>query len=153
MAGIDGGGILNIGTLTITDSTISGNTADADGNGAGDGGGIFNGSVVGAVRCLKCNTHACHSTIGGAIKRWNEANSSTPTELKPCPFCGGEANLEIVTPPKSGARTYCERGWVVWADNVSVRCATESCIVRETRYFSCKKTAIEVWNTRTEPKP
>jgi predicted outer membrane repeat protein len=40
---IVGGGITNFGSLTLTDSTVSGNTAFEVGTGGGKGGGIFNG--------------------------------------------------------------------------------------------------------------
>lgn len=48
------------------------------------------------------------------------------SELKPCPFCGGEAKL------------ICPRGRVTW-----IRC----CIF-ETKVFQTKKQAIEAWNRR-----
>ena len=42
-----GGGILNYGTLTVSDSTITGNSAaDAFSGAAGDGGGIFNSGIL-----------------------------------------------------------------------------------------------------------
>ena len=38
-SGINGGGLLNLGTLTLTNTTVSGNTASADGGGIYNGGG------------------------------------------------------------------------------------------------------------------
>ena len=41
-ATFQGGGVLSHGPLTLTNCTITNNRADADGNGGGDGGGLFN---------------------------------------------------------------------------------------------------------------
>lgn len=51
-------------------------------------------------------------------------------ELKPCPFCGGDAN------------TIGERNW--W----DVECVY--CGVRTTNEYESEEKAIEAWNTRTK---
>ena len=59
-------------------------------------------------------------------------------ELKPCPFCGGEAKLQDTT----------------YGNNISayvVRCKNIDCDIRPaTSYFRLKKEAIERWNRRSE---
>lgn len=61
--------------------------------------------------------------------------SKTATELLPCPFCGGEANLE--KSPESGK----------W----HVECGDADCIGFWTAsvYFDIEAEAIEAWNRRT----
>lgn len=58
------------------------------------------------------------------------------TELKPCPFCGGDAKLRDTT----------------YGNNISayvVRCGNVDCDVRPTTsYFRVRKDAIERWNRR-----
>ena len=57
-----------------------------------------------------------------------------PTELKPCPFCGGKAFIDIYMRPKEEYR---------------IRCLY--CPTRFGRYAGFnKKEAIEAWNRRTE---
>jgi hypothetical protein len=51
----NGGGILSAGVLTVTDSTLSGNSTN------GDGGGIFGGTVS----VTNCNIGSNHATFGG----------------------------------------------------------------------------------------
>ena len=56
-------------------------------------------------------------------------------KLKPCPFCGGEA--EIV--------------YTEWCALYSVRCSTENqnCeVMPETRGCPVEREAVEVWNRR-----
>lgn len=66
------------------------------------------------------------------------------TELKPCPFCGGEA-----TP------VYCENG-SQYTSNImminkrgTVKC--KRCEIRLPRIYSRVSKAIEAWNRRAEP--
>lgn len=57
------------------------------------------------------------------------------SELKPCPFCGGKAQI-----------IYTERN-----DMYSVRCADEyrNCnIMPETLHFAIEREAIDAWNIR-----
>lgn len=58
------------------------------------------------------------------------------TELKPCPFCGGEAmNVEWVTLDD-------ERGW-------AVACKTPECLMNQgARMFRTKAESSETWNRR-----
>ncbi len=58
-------------------------------------------------------------------------------ELKPCPFCGGKA--ELVT---SQAFEWCDRYYYV-------RCASEECEKR-THLYDRTHEAIEAWNRRAE---
>lgn len=75
-------------------------------------------------------------------------------ELKPCPFCGGEARLGKTHPgpaPDGDARY----GTTVWG----VYCPNEECCVVSTDWRSTETEAIEAWNRRTngtditEPEP
>jgi CSLREA domain-containing protein len=91
VSGGDGGGILNAGTLTITDSTLSGNTAGGDGGGihnqgvltitntafsentGGDGGGIANFST-GSMTVIDSTFSENEATVrGGGISSGSEA--------------------------------------------------------------------------------
>ena len=68
-----GGGIGNLGTLTITDSTISGNSAPSEG-----GGGIHNeGTLVVSGSTFTGNTTSGAS--GGAISTWSYSNPTSTT--------------------------------------------------------------------------
>ena len=59
----------------------------------------------------------------------------TMLELKPCPFCGGRA--EVFTAPASG--------------RVTVWCANDRCGVKPfTMYTTSVKEAVEAWNRRIE---
>ncbi len=60
-----GGGILNNGTLTITNSVISGNTTNA--GGAGHGGGIFNGGTLTLTNSVISGNTASTSSGGGIL--------------------------------------------------------------------------------------
>ena len=57
------------------------------------------------------------------------------TELLPCPFCGGEADIS-----DEGLGTEPERYWVF--------CANSRCFVEGTPAFTTEAEAIEAWNTR-----
>ncbi len=56
-------------------------------------------------------------------------------KLKPCPFCGGEAELRVVAHIPSGY-------------DYTPRCRKPSCCGRLTKKFNCKETAVTFWNTR-----
>jgi hypothetical protein len=58
---LGGGGITNNGTLTLTNSTISGNTSD------GDGGGIYNSSIQEAATITFCTIFGNTAQNGGGI--------------------------------------------------------------------------------------
>lgn len=54
------------------------------------------------------------------------------SELKPCPFCGGEASVEIK-----------------WGNWFLVRCNNCPCDLGRS-WFPKKRQAIEAWNRRSE---
>lgn len=61
------------------------------------------------------------------------------TKLKPCPFCGGEAEIVkdgIIKPYKARCNN---------ADN-------KCCVMVVTAWFSTKQEAIEAWNQRAKEK-
>lgn len=67
----------------------------------------------------------------------NDGVERTMTELKPCPFCGGEP--EVI-------------GWK-WEDMTEhrVRCLTVNCPVNpRTPIYDTEAEAIDAWNTRAE---
>ena len=53
------------------------------------------------------------------------------TELKPCPFCGGEAEIRV--------------GY----NHSYVRCSTPECYVRTRRYKTAEE-AVGLWNRRVD---
>lgn len=57
-------------------------------------------------------------------------------ELKPCPFCGGEA--ELIT------RKQC------YADSYTVRCKNQGCRGRAQKLVRAKHEAIKSWNRRAD---
>ena len=61
--GIVGGGVVNHGRLTITDSTISGNAASAVG---AEGGGIGNDGALTILHCIVSNNLGGGGAVGGA---------------------------------------------------------------------------------------
>ena len=68
-------------------------------------------------------------------------------ELKPCPFCGGEAKLQIVPPHK---HTFLEKIGIDFPDcngSTFVGCAFCTCIISA----DTTNEAIKAWNTRYEP--
>ena len=58
-------------------------------------------------------------------------------ELKPCPFCGGEAELKV--------KKHCPTGY-----DYIPRCKDPSCPGRITKMWHTKQTAIYAWNRRTD---
>lgn len=62
------------------------------------------------------------------------------SELLPCPFCGGEAELH----PTYDMDTSEVDGWFVWCNNKECECAPE------TREHFTEAEAIAAWNTRAE---
>ena len=61
------------------------------------------------------------------------------SELKRCPFCGGEARLQ---------KKNRKRGWYVICKNRSCSCSTPFYQNTFTSEENLKRVAIEVWNTR-----
>ena len=88
-------------------------------------------------------------------------------ELKPCPFCGGVAELhtrydsfESIAYKKSEipktAKLLCEKKYPQGAKYYYYkkllyvpRCTMSSCMGRTQKVFEIKQEAIETWNTRT----
>ena len=58
-------------------------------------------------------------------------------KLKPCPFCGGEAEISVCIPPSHGSQVTFE----VW-------CSNENCVSR--KIFLTRSEAIEAWNRRVQ---
>src|SRR5208283_4608523 len=71
----DGGGIENVGTLTVTNSTFSGNSATG-----GTGGGIFNDGTL-TVTNSTFSTNTAAGLGGGGI--FNQAPPPSPTAPSP----------------------------------------------------------------------
>ncbi|HEY6042067.1 MAG TPA: right-handed parallel beta-helix repeat-containing protein [Anaerolineae bacterium] len=106
----DGGGILNVGVLTVTNSTIAGNTAQSIGGGGGDGGGLYNAGGTATIIA---------STLSGnrAISATNYSNG----------FGGGVANqatLTLINSTISGNDAYGSGGGILNAGTLSLYNAT-----------------------------
>ena len=89
-------------------------------------------------------------------------------ELKPCPFCGGVAelherfdSLDSIAHKKSEipktARIVCEKKYpnnpkyYVYRKRIYIpRCTITSCMGRTSRGFEIKQQAIDLWNTRAK---
>jgi hypothetical protein len=80
-----GGGILNFGTLTVSDSTISGNVACSSGCGSGGlGGGIANGGTLTVSDStisdnVACSGSSCNGGLGGGISNGGTLTVSDST--------------------------------------------------------------------------
>lgn len=69
-------------------------------------------------------------------------NNDTP-ELLPCPFCGGEAEIEEISEENSHTGTA----------GYAAGCANSECLVYQTfDKFALRKDAVKAWNTRA-PSP
>lgn len=65
-------------------------------------------------------------------------------QLKPCPFCGGRATIEIVEDPcdcRLSMKVQC------YGETGRARCET----ICETFMFATEREAIDAWNTRATP--
>lgn len=60
-------------------------------------------------------------------------------KLKPCPFCGGKAQLYITKHIPSG-------------NDYTPRCYNTSCCGRLSKKYTSEETAITFWNRRMEVK-
>ena len=61
-------------------------------------------------------------------------------ELKPCPFCGGEAELRI--------QNHIPKGY-----DYTPRCKDKSCCGRLTKKYGTKSIAVYMWNRRKNTIP
>lgn len=86
-------------------------------------------------------------------------------ELKPCPFCGGKAEMFMVT-REQAKQNHFEKwpekimDWDIWPESWWVLgCATEECILNVEKlengikmklmfYFTSEEQAINAWNRR-----
>lgn len=57
------------------------------------------------------------------------------TELKPCPFCGGKAEMQITK--------HCPSGF-----DYTPRCQNTSCCGRLQKKYTVRETAVYMWNRR-----
>ena len=65
-------------------------------------------------------------------------------ELKPCPFCGGKAEMR-------DARKFLVVSKFSYIFPYSVRCSNEKCDVKPyTEYSSTEQEAIDAWNRRAD---
>jgi hypothetical protein len=89
-AAAEGGGIRNAGTLTVTNSTLSGNSADGGSNSAGRGGGIYNAGTLTVTSSTlsgnSVNGNVNFNSYGGGI--WN----ASALTLADTVFQGNKAN-------------------------------------------------------------
>ena len=60
-----------------------------------------------------------------------------PNELKPCPFCGGEAEMQVTKHIPSGF-------------DYTPRCKNTSCCGRSTKKYTVRETAVAMWNRRAD---
>lgn len=77
------------------------------------------------------------------------------SELKPCPFCGGKAEIKLWKRAKiidcsafSTNHDYCKTKKL--RTKYLVRCANKNCAAcrPSTKFFYTKKQAVETWNRR-----
>ena len=59
------------------------------------------------------------------------------TDLKPCPFCGGVAEMQVTKHTPSGF-------------DYTPRCKNTSCCGRLLKKYSTKEAAIAMWNRRAD---
>ena len=92
------------------------------------------------------------------------------TELKPCPFCGGEAVMHVrfnsiskyadkKTEIPKGAKYVRSIGYPhgriyhEYQEKIFIpRCLDTTCVGRNSKYFPYEKSAIEAWNRRVSIK-
>jgi hypothetical protein len=88
-----GGGINNNGTLTVINSTISGNSAEVDGFGGGEGGGINNNATLTVINStISGNSVPGGSGYGGGIANGGAmtvTNSTISGNSAPAGYGGG----------------------------------------------------------------
>jgi len=67
-------------------------------------------------------------------------------ELKPCPFCGNEVELN----ESSGFPVVSYRTQVFPSDNkfYYITCKTEGCFIKSCPSYESKEKIIRIWNTR-----
>ena len=87
---------------------------------------------------MKVDYSGMAENLGSDLEKVLEQNKGT---LKPCPFCGGEAKLNV-------HRFWCERTGKFEDGGYSVQCSENECIAKA-KFFSIKTEAIDAWNTRT----
>jgi hypothetical protein len=90
--GIKGGGISNYGTLTITDTTLSGNLAGTNLQGSGFGGGISSGGPDAAITITN-STIAGNSAGGKGGGRGGGVSSGGTLEISNSSISGNFAHL------------------------------------------------------------
>jgi len=124
---VDGGGIINFGTLSITNSTLSGNTASSCRSCVARGGGIFNAGTLSLTNSTLRGNTACGNNLicngeGGGIFNFGALSltNSTLRENTACrggcgdSFGGGIFNLGVLSLTNStlSGNTACIGGFI-----------------------------------------
>ena len=89
-------------------------------------------------------------------------------KLKPCPFCGGEAEMRVrfnSISKYAGKKSDIPKGakfvrsigypqgriYYEYQEKIFIpRCLVTSCVGRSSKYYPCEEMAIEAWNRRAE---
>src|SRR2546430_14094222 len=101
-SGVNGGGLLNLGTLTLTNTTVSGNTAGTDGGGIYNSGG---GTLTITASTLSGNSANSAGRNGGGIFNASAATLTNVTVSGNSANSGGGGGFKSGGPPPPPNRT------------------------------------------------